>query len=58
VKLRTGPPDDDDGPDARLDTWAGLLPLALALGPPQPTEHLRPGTPLPPSVRRLLESSQ
>jgi nitroimidazol reductase NimA-like FMN-containing flavoprotein (pyridoxamine 5'-phosphate oxidase superfamily) len=55
VKVRTGPPDDDDGPDAGLDTWAGVLPLALAFGPPQPTEGLRPGIALSPSVRRLIE---
>jgi uncharacterized protein len=55
VKVRTGPPDDDDGPDAGLDTWAGVLPLALTFGSPQPTERLRPGIPLPPSVRRLVE---
>jgi uncharacterized protein len=55
VKVRTGPPDDDDGPDAGLDTWAGVLPLALTFGSPQPTARLRPGIPLSPSVRRLLE---
>jgi nitroimidazol reductase NimA-like FMN-containing flavoprotein (pyridoxamine 5'-phosphate oxidase superfamily) len=55
VKVRTGPPDDDDGPDAGFDTWAGVLPLALTFGSPQPTARLRPGIPLSPSVRRLLE---
>jgi nitroimidazol reductase NimA-like FMN-containing flavoprotein (pyridoxamine 5'-phosphate oxidase superfamily) len=54
VKLRTGPPDDDDSADAALDTWAGVLPLALAFGSPQPTERLRPGIALSPSVRRLI----
>ena len=27
VKVRTGPPDDGDGPDAALGLWAGELPL-------------------------------
>lgn len=27
VKIRTGPPDDGDGPDAELGLWAGVLPL-------------------------------
>ena len=28
VKIRTGPPDDGDSPDAALGLWAGELPLA------------------------------
>src|SRR5688572_14255967 len=27
VKTRGGPPDDDDSPDAELDTWAGVVPI-------------------------------
>jgi uncharacterized protein len=27
VKIRSGPPDDGDGPDAGLGIWAGVLPL-------------------------------
>ncbi|MCC3776791.1 pyridoxamine 5'-phosphate oxidase family protein, partial [Streptomyces sp. UNOB3_S3] len=32
VKVRTGPPDDGDGPDAELGIWAGVLPLRQAWG--------------------------
>jgi nitroimidazol reductase NimA-like FMN-containing flavoprotein (pyridoxamine 5'-phosphate oxidase superfamily) len=57
VKVRTGPPSDDGSDDAALDVWAGLLPLAAHLGPPQPSPGLRPGIPLPGSVRALYASS-
>jgi hypothetical protein len=36
VKVRTGPPDDGDGPDAALGLWAGELPLAAVWQPPVP----------------------
>ena len=54
VKTKTGGPDDDDSPDATRDSWAGVLPLITSYGPPEPSPALRPGTPLAPSVRRLL----
>ncbi|MGE5291054.1 MAG: pyridoxamine 5'-phosphate oxidase family protein [Micromonosporaceae bacterium] len=54
VKVRTGPPDDDDSPDAAIDTWAGVIPLTLVHGEPEPSPGLRPGVGLSPSVRRLL----
>lgn len=53
VKTKSGGPDDDDS-DASQDTWAGVLPLITSYGPPEPSPALRPGTPLAPSVRRLL----
>ena len=34
VKVRTGPPVDDDE-DLDLPVWAGVLPLSLAPGPPE-----------------------
>jgi nitroimidazol reductase NimA-like FMN-containing flavoprotein (pyridoxamine 5'-phosphate oxidase superfamily) len=43
VKARTGPPSDCDSPDAELDTWAGVLPVATAYGEPVPAPGLRPG---------------
>lgn len=55
VKLRSGPPDDDDSPDAAIDTWAGVIPLSLVRGEPQPSPGLRPGIAISPSVKRLLE---
>jgi nitroimidazol reductase NimA-like FMN-containing flavoprotein (pyridoxamine 5'-phosphate oxidase superfamily) len=55
VKTRSGPPDDDDSPDAALDTWAGVVPVHTAFGEPEPSPGLRPGIALTPSVRRLKE---
>jgi uncharacterized protein len=53
VKTRSGPPDDDDSPDADIDTWAGVVPIVTAFGEPEPSPGLRPGIGLTPSVRRL-----
>ena len=54
AKVRTGPPDDDDSPDAELDTWAGVVPILTSYGTPEPSPGLRPGIELSPSVRRLV----
>ena len=35
VKIRTGGPDDGDGPDAAAGTWAGVLPLVSTWGAPE-----------------------
>jgi nitroimidazol reductase NimA-like FMN-containing flavoprotein (pyridoxamine 5'-phosphate oxidase superfamily) len=50
VKIRTGPPDDGDSPDAALPVWAGVLPLAVAWGAPEPDPVLPPDIPLPPHI--------
>jgi uncharacterized protein len=55
VKTRTGPPDDDDTPDAELDIWAGVIPVTCAHGAPEPSPGLRPGVPPDASIRSLLE---
>lgn len=34
VKIRTGPPKDDE-PDYALDCWAGVVPVTTVLGPPE-----------------------
>jgi nitroimidazol reductase NimA-like FMN-containing flavoprotein (pyridoxamine 5'-phosphate oxidase superfamily) len=47
VKIRTGGPDDSDGPDADLDVWAGVLPISMSVGAPQADPGLRPGVTLP-----------
>lgn len=49
-KVRTGPPKDADE-DHGLDVWAGLLPLRMVPGDPEPSPDLRPGLPVPASVR-------
>jgi nitroimidazol reductase NimA-like FMN-containing flavoprotein (pyridoxamine 5'-phosphate oxidase superfamily) len=54
AKVRTGPPDDDDSPDALIDTWAGVVPILTSYGAPEPSPGLTPGTELSESVRRLL----
>jgi hypothetical protein len=42
AKVRSGGPVDDDE-DYALDVWAGVVPLALAAGEPEPDERLAPG---------------
>ena len=46
VKVRTGMPGDAEE-DLGLKVWAGVLPIALAFGEPQPDPQLRPDIPLP-----------
>ncbi|WP_234442236.1 pyridoxamine 5'-phosphate oxidase family protein [Streptomyces sp. NRRL S-1448] len=48
VKVRTGPPDDGDGPDAALGLWAGVLPLHTTWGPPE-ADPLLPAGLTPPA---------
>jgi uncharacterized protein len=36
VKIRSGPPDDGDGPDGQLGLWAGVLPLRMVWGDLEP----------------------
>jgi uncharacterized protein len=52
AKVRCGPPGDDDE-DYALDAWAGVVPLALRPGPPQPDPLLRDGIDVPEHVRSL-----
>ena len=54
AKVRSGPPDDDDSPDAERDTWAGVVPIVRSYGPPEASPGLRPGIEVSESVRRLL----
>lgn len=49
AKVRTGAPIDDDA-DYELPIWAGVLPLSLSVGAPQPDTRLVPGVELPGSV--------
>ncbi|MFF9162095.1 pyridoxamine 5'-phosphate oxidase family protein [Streptomyces longwoodensis] len=52
VKIRTGGPDDGDGPDAELGLWAGTLPLTQVWGGPVPDPLLPPDIPVPAHVAR------
>jgi len=42
AKVRTGPPEDDPD-DYRLPVWAGVIPLRLVAGAPEPDGRLAPG---------------
>lgn len=55
AKIRSGDV-KDDAIDLALPHWAGVLPQRTAYGVPQAAADLAAGTPLPPSVRALLES--
>ena len=52
VKIRTGPPDDGDSPDAELGLWAGELPLVATWQQPVPDAALPPGIAVPPHIAR------
>ncbi|MDK0524243.1 pyridoxamine 5'-phosphate oxidase family protein [Streptomyces sp. ML-6] len=47
VKIRTGGPEDGEGPDAALGIWAGVLPLVTTWGEPE-TDPLLPAGIEPP----------
>ena len=51
VKVRTGPPDDGDSPDAALGLWAGELPLDTRWLQPVPDPALPAGLIAPPHIR-------
>jgi hypothetical protein len=46
AKVRTGPPKDDEE-DYALPVWAGVLPLAVVAGAPQPCARLDPAVSTP-----------
>ena len=57
VKIRTGPPEDGDSPDASLPVWAGVLPLAAIWGTPEPDPVLPAAILLPPHIAALAYRS-
>ena len=62
VKIRTGPPGDDErdleGADVPDPVWAGVLPLRTVAGVPVPCPLLPPGVPVPARVAdRALSSA-
>ena len=50
VKVRSGPPEDADSPDASLGLWAGELPLDTHWLPPVPDPALPAGLMPPPHI--------
>ena len=53
AKVRTGPP-GDDAADMNSGIWAGVIPLAVTPGTPEPSPDLSPGIDVPPSVTNYL----
>ncbi|GMQ97676.1 MAG: pyridoxamine 5'-phosphate oxidase family protein [Acidimicrobiia bacterium] len=51
AKVRSGPPVDDEE-DMALGIWAGVIPLSVTPGVPEPAPDVDPGIDIPPSVRR------
>jgi nitroimidazol reductase NimA-like FMN-containing flavoprotein (pyridoxamine 5'-phosphate oxidase superfamily) len=49
VKIRTGMPIDEPE-DHSLDVWAGVLPVSVTFGDPQPAPDLNPEIPVPPHI--------
>lgn len=54
LKVSEGWP-DDSASDIAGDAWAGTLPLRKGYAAARPTPDLRPGVPVPASVRALLD---
>jgi uncharacterized protein len=50
AKVRTGPPLDEEE-DYALSAWAGVIPLSLRAGEPEPDPRLPEGIPIPDHVR-------
>lgn len=53
VKIRTGAPDDGDGPDGELPVWAGVLSLHTAWGGLAPDPLLPQSVPVPAHLAAL-----
>ena len=52
AKVRTGPPGDDPE-DMGQGIWAGVLPVRLTAGSPEPSPDLEPGVAVPPAIREF-----
>lgn len=52
VKIRAGGPKDDDD-DYALDAWAGVLPITMVVGQPEPDPLLRAGIGIPQHIADL-----
>jgi nitroimidazol reductase NimA-like FMN-containing flavoprotein (pyridoxamine 5'-phosphate oxidase superfamily) len=54
VKIRTGGPSDEPE-DYAADVWAGVVPVTMSFGEPEPDAALWPGIATPKHIRRSLE---
>jgi nitroimidazol reductase NimA-like FMN-containing flavoprotein (pyridoxamine 5'-phosphate oxidase superfamily) len=57
VKVRTGPPKDDDE-DYASNAWAGVIPAELTFGRPEPDPALTENTPIPKHIRAMASRSR
>ena len=53
VKVRTGMPADEPE-DYGLDVWAGVLPISVTFGSPEPDPKMREEIPVPAHIRDLV----
>lgn len=51
VKIRSGDPSDEPE-DYASDVWAGVVPITVTFGDPEPDAALRPGIAVPEHIRR------
>jgi uncharacterized protein len=59
LKVRTGPPVDDDEDVAAGNRWAGVVPVSTSFEAPEPCPLLPPGSPPPPHVTaRITRESE
>jgi len=56
LKVSDGWPDDPDE-DVEGDAWAGVVPMTVHYGTPQPAPDLRDGIAVPESVRAMTDNS-
>jgi uncharacterized protein len=56
VKVRTGPPKDEPA-DLGSGVWAGVLPLTMSFGEPDPDPDLPPGIVIPAHIRARREAA-
>jgi len=56
VKIRTGPPEDGDGPDADLPVWAGEVPLRVVALDPVRDRAGRDDAPFPPHLAAYVSA--
>jgi hypothetical protein len=54
VKVRTGPPVDEDEDVVAATAWAGVLPIQTSFGAPQPCPLLPEGAELPGHLRERV----
>jgi nitroimidazol reductase NimA-like FMN-containing flavoprotein (pyridoxamine 5'-phosphate oxidase superfamily) len=54
VKIRTGPPKDEPA-DLGERVWAGVVPVSVAFGTPEPDPALPPGTAVPGHITALRQ---